>query len=67
MQMTSLKYVLINLLDEFHREESGVAATEYIIVFSLISLICTIAILNATFYVKGYRDLMIYWLAHPAV
>lgn len=67
MQVTEMRAHIVQALANFHREESGVAATEYIIVFSLVSLICTISILNATFYVKGYRDFMIYWLAHPAV
>ena len=62
-----LTHVLAQRLLAFHRDEEGVAATEYIMIFTLISFICTLAILNSAYYVKGYRDFMIYWLAHPAV
>ena len=55
------------LFDAFHRDESGVAMTEYIIVFTLISFGSTIALLGVATYVKAYRDFMVWWLAHPAV
>jgi Flp pilus assembly pilin Flp len=55
------------LLHRFHEDESGVAATEYIIVFALVALGATIALLATAVYVKGYRDFMLWWLAHPAV
>ena len=56
-----------NVLQRFHDDESGVAMTEYIIVFSLISLGATISLLGTAVYVKGYRDFLVWWLAHPAV
>jgi Flp pilus assembly pilin Flp len=52
---------------EFHEDESGVAMTEYIIIFSLIALGSTIALLSTAVYVKGYRDFLVWWLSHPAV
>lgn len=55
------------LLRRLHDDESGVAATEYIIVFSLLSLGATIALIASAVYVKGYRDFLVWWLAHPAV
>ncbi|QED27508.1 hypothetical protein FRD01_09695 [Microvenator marinus] len=55
------------MLKRFHSDESGVAMTEYIIVFSLISLGATISLLSTAVYVKGYRDFLVWWLAHPAV
>ena len=58
---------IVNLLRAFHQNEEGVAATEYIIVFSLISFFCTLAIFGSAYYVKGYRDFLLYWLSHPAV
>ncbi len=50
-----------------HSEEGGVAMTEYIIVFSLISLGSTISLISVAAYVKGYRDFLVWWLTHPAV
>jgi Flp pilus assembly pilin Flp len=55
------------LVERFHRDESGVAMTEYIIVFSLISFGATLALLATAAYVKAYRDFLVWWLAHPAV
>ena len=63
VQMESLG----DVLRAFHRDESGVAMTEYIIVFSLISLGSTISVLVTAAYVKGYRDFLVWWLGHPAV
>ena len=56
-----------NVLSRFHDDESGVAMTEYIIIFSLISLGATISLIGTAVYVKGYRDFLVWWLAHPAV
>lgn len=56
-----------SVLRRLHDDESGVAATEYIIVFSLLSLGATIALIASSVYVKGYRDFLVWWLAHPAV
>lgn len=56
-----------DLLHRLHDDEAGVAATEYIIVFSLLSLGATIALIGSAVYVKGYRDFLVWWLAHPAV
>lgn len=61
MQRTS------SALRRFHNDESGVAATEYIIVFSLISFGSTIALLATAVYVKAYRDFLVWWLSHPAI
>lgn len=55
------------LLKRFHDDESGVAMTEYIIIFSMISFGATLALLGTAVYVKGYRDFLVWWLAHPAV
>jgi len=55
------------LIRQFHQDEEGVAMTEYIIVFSLISFGATISLLSTAVYVKGYRDFLVWWLAHPAV
>lgn len=54
-------------LKAFHADESGVAATEYIAVFSLITFGATSALLFVTAYVKAYRDFMVWWYAHPAI
>ena len=62
----SMKQAL-ELFEKLHKDESGVAMTEYIIVFSLISLGATISLLGCAVYVKGYRDFLVWWLAHPAV
>ncbi len=56
-----------SLVSKFHGDEAGVAMTEYIIVFSLISFGATISLLSCAVYVKGYRDFLVWWLAHPAV
>ena len=55
------------LLAIFHEDESGVAATEYIIVFTLISFGAVIALLATAAYVKAYRDFLVWWFAHPAI
>lgn len=55
------------LIQQFHHNEAGVAMTEYIIVFSLVSLGATISLIGTAVYVKGYRDFLVWWLAHPAV
>ena len=57
----------VRLLEAFHTDESGVAATEYIIVFALISFGATIALITTAMYIKAYRDFLVWWLAHPAV
>jgi Flp pilus assembly pilin Flp len=70
MHMTTKKtaYELAhNVLSRFHNDESGVAMTEYIIIFSLISLGATVSLISTAVYVKGYRDFLVWWLAHPAV
>ena len=54
-------------LRAFHEDEQGVATTEYIIVFSLVSFGATLALIGVAVYVKGYRDFLLWWLAHPAV
>ena len=54
-------------LQAFHEDEQGIATTEYIIVFSLVSFGATLALLGVAAYVKGYRDFLLWWLAHPAV
>lgn len=59
--------LMAKALTDFHHEEEGVASTEYIIVFALMSFGVTIATLASAYYIKGYRDFMLYWLSHPAV
>jgi Flp pilus assembly pilin Flp len=54
-------------LERFHADESGVAMTEYIIVFSLLSLGATISLIIVTAFIKGYRDFLVWWLGHPMV
>ncbi len=50
-----------------HEDESAVAATEYIIVFTLITFGATMALIATLAYVKAYRDFTLWWFAHPAV
>lgn len=50
-----------------HNEESGIAMTEYIIVFASVSFGATLALISVAAYVKGYRDFMVWWLTHPAI
>lgn len=52
---------------QLHADESGVAATEYIIVFTLITLGATLALIGTAAYIKAYRDFTLWWFAHPAV
>jgi Flp pilus assembly pilin Flp len=59
--------VLLEALDSFHRDTSGVAMTEYIMVFTLISFGSTVALLATAAYIKAYRDFLVWWLGHPAV
>lgn len=56
-----------SLLKRLHTEEDGVAMTEYIMVFTLISFGATLSLISVAVYVKGYRDFLVWWLAHPAV
>lgn len=65
--MTEMTTAAKSLLQRLHREEDGVAMTEYIMVFTLISFGATIALISVAIYVKGYRDFLVWWLAHPAV
>jgi hypothetical protein len=51
----------------FHNNDSGVAMTEYILVFTVVSMASVMAIVWTAAYVKAYRDFLIWWLAHPAV
>ena len=41
--------------------------TEYIIVFTAVSMASIMAIIWTAAYVKAYRDFLLWWLAHPAV
>lgn len=54
-------------LESLHRDHSGVASTEYILIFTLVSFGAMIALLSTAAYVKAYRDFMVWWLAHPAI
>lgn len=56
-----------SLLQRLHTEEDGVAMTEYIMVFTLISFGATLSLISVSIFVKGYRDFLVWWLAHPAV
>lgn len=58
---------LADLLESFHRDESGVAMTEYIIIFTLISFGATVGLLGTAAYIKGYRDFLVWWFTLPAV
>lgn len=55
------------LMERFHADESGVAMTEYIIVFTLMSFGATLSLLIVTIFIKGYRDFLVWWLGHPMV
>jgi Flp pilus assembly pilin Flp len=55
------------LARQLHRDESGVAATEYIIVFTLITFGATLAVIATAAFVKAYRDFLVWWFAHPAI
>ncbi len=59
--------LLMALLNAFHEDEDAVAMTEYIIVFSLVSIGATISLISVAYYIKAYRDFMVWWLSHPAV
>ncbi len=67
MEISKVLKPLARRLKEFDGDECGVAATEYILVFALITFTATIALLGTAAYVKAYRDFMVWWLAHPAV
>ena len=54
-------------LRRLHGDESGVAATEYLIVFSMITFGATLALLATASFVKAYRDFLVWWFAHPAI
>lgn len=58
---------VVDAIARFHEDDSGVAMTEYIIVFTLISFGATIALIATAAFIKGYRDFMVWWLGHPAV
>lgn len=61
------KTSIASRLEALDRDERGVAATEYIVIFSLVSFAALTALLGTAVYVKAYRDFMVWWLAHPAV
>ena len=54
-------------LEKLHRDEGGIAMTEYIIVFSSVSFGATVALIGVSVYVKAYRDFLVWWLTHPAI
>jgi Flp pilus assembly pilin Flp len=58
---------LLDALERFHQDDSGVAMTEYIIIFTLISFGSTVALLATAAYIKAYRDFLVWWLGHPLV
>ncbi|QDG51940.1 hypothetical protein FIV42_14690 [Persicimonas caeni] len=66
-KLQRVRQTVVDALDSFHRDDSGVAMTEYIIVFTLISFGATIALIGTAAYIKAYRDFMVWWLGHPAV
>ncbi len=55
------------VFEGFHQDDSGVAMTEYILVFTLISFGATVALIATAMYIKAYRDFMVWWFGHPAV
>ncbi|MFB6262078.1 MAG: Flp family type IVb pilin [Bradymonadaceae bacterium] len=56
-----------DLLERFHRDESGVAMTEYLIIFVLVAFGATLALIVVAAFVKAYRDFMMWYLGHPMV
>jgi len=58
---------LLDRVAAFHADESGVAATEYVTVFVLLSIGATLALISTAAYIKGFRDFMVWWFAHPAI
>ncbi len=67
MSLSTAWNALRSHIQRFDRDQRGVAATEYIIIFSLIAFGSTVALLSTAAFVKAYRDFMVWWLAHPAV
>jgi Flp pilus assembly pilin Flp len=60
-------YETQNLLAQFHKDESGVVTTEYMIVFVVLALVGAVAAFATAAYIKGYRDFMVWWFSNPAV
>lgn len=67
MSISDVPQQIKSRIQQLDRDEEGVAATEYIIIFALVSFVATIALFSSAVFVKAYRDFMIWWLAHPAV
>ncbi len=67
MTISTMAKGLASRLRDLDDDERGVAMTEYIIIFSLVSFGATVALMGSAAYVKAYRDFMVWWLAHPAV
>lgn len=58
---------LVSAWRQLAEDESGIAMTEYIIVFSLVTIGATTALMATALYIKAYRDFLVWWLAHPAI
>ncbi|MFU8803586.1 MAG: hypothetical protein ACNA8W_07245 [Bradymonadaceae bacterium] len=58
---------LVETVRRLDADESGVAMTEYILVFTLVTFGATLALLSTAIYIKAYRDFLVWWLAHPAI
>jgi Flp pilus assembly pilin Flp len=58
---------VLGALRRLHADESGIAMTEYIMVFTFVTFGATIALIGVGAYIKAYRDFMMWWLAHPAI
>lgn len=58
---------LLGAWRQLAEDESGIAMTEYIIVFSLVTIGATTSLMATALYIKAYRDFMVWWLAHPAI
>ncbi len=67
MDISNSWSALVSRVKQLDRDERGVAMTEYIMIFSLVSFGAMIALFSTAVYVKAYRDFMVWWLAHPAV
>lgn len=67
MKNSSMLTTLRTRIEALHNDERGVASTEYIIIFSLITFGATLALMSTSAFVKAYRDFLVWWLAHPAV
>ena len=67
MSISTMVKAVASRLRDLDEDQRGVAMTEYIIIFSLVTFGAAVALMGTAAYVKAYRDFMVWWLAHPAV